>query len=209
LNFSNNSLQHQRSLLEVKNGYGSNSCSSDCSALQGAPLFVNLIGADLTPADFASLEARWIDRPLVEAALLRRVDSFTGSELVGRHGGDYAGMAIPYFTPGSNHIREYRLRRDHPELELDPSGQLKVKQKYLSPPGRNNMLYLPPGCGTTLLSDATLPLIITEGEFKTLALWRFAGWNAQSDRRFLPVGISGVFNWRGTIGKSTGPDGQR
>ena len=52
-------------------------------------------------------------------------------------------------------------------------------------------------------------MIITEGEFKTLALWRLANFGVQSDPRFLPVGISGVFNWRGTVGKATAPDGQR
>jgi hypothetical protein len=34
-----------------------------------------------------------------------------------RKGGDYAGIAIPYFAPGSHHVREYRLRRDHPDFE--------------------------------------------------------------------------------------------
>jgi hypothetical protein len=27
--------------------------------------------------------------------------------------------------------------------------------------------------------------------------------------RFLPLGVSGVYNWRGTIGKTVGPDGSR
>ena len=102
----------------------------------------NLIGAELSATDFAALESRWVDRPLAESAFLRRVDSWTGAQLVGRKGGDYAGIAIPYFAPGDRHVREYRLRRDHPDLEADSSGQLKVKQKYLSPPGRSNMLYL-------------------------------------------------------------------
>jgi len=66
---------------------------------------------------------------LSESAFLRRVDSWTGAQLVGRKGGDYAGIAIPYFAPGDRHVREYRLRRDHPDLEADSSGQLKVKQK--------------------------------------------------------------------------------
>jgi hypothetical protein len=110
-----------------------------------------------------------VEWPLAASAFLRRVDSWTGAQLVGRKGGDYAGIAIPYFAPGDRHVREYRLRRDHPDLEADSSGQLKVKQKYLSPPGRSNMLYLPPGCDSALLGNADLPLIITEGEFKTLA----------------------------------------
>jgi hypothetical protein len=169
----------------------------------------NLIGFVLSSADLAALEARWIDRRLAEAAFLRRVDSFTGTQLVGRKGGDYSGIAIPYFAPGSQHVREYRLRRDHPDFEASSNGELKVKQKYLSPPGRGNMLYLPPACDPAWLAQPEMPLILSEGEFKTLALWRLALWNAPHGPRFLPVGISGVFNWRGTVGKVTAPDGQR
>ena len=53
------------------------------------------------------------------------------------------------------------------------------------------MLYLPRGCGSALLCNAELPLIITEGEFRTLALWRLAKFGVQNDPRFLPVGIAG------------------
>ncbi len=144
----------------------------------------SVVGQELSAADLAALEARWLDRDVVEAACLRRVDSFTGSQLVGRRGGDYAGIAIPYFPPGRASVREYRLRRDHLDLELDPTGQMKVRQKYLSPPGRGNMLYLPPRAEAAALSDVDRFVLITEGEFKTLALWRLARWNAQ-DRAVL------------------------
>jgi hypothetical protein len=93
-------------------------------------------------------------------------------------------------------------------MEIDSRGQVKPKQKYLSPPGRGNMLYFAPGVTNTQLRDTTLPLVITEGEFKTLALWRLANWNVERPC-FLPVGVSGVYNWRGIIGKTTGPDGSR
>jgi Domain of unknown function (DUF3854) len=169
----------------------------------------NLVGSGLATADFAALAGRWVDRVLAEAAFLRWVDSFTGSQLVGRKGGDYAGIAIPYFAPGTRHVREYRLRRDHPDLEAGANGELKVKQKYLSPPGRGNMLYLPPGTDPRALQKVDLPIVITEGEFKTLVLSRLAKWNSPENSRFLPIGIAGVFNWRGTIGKTTGPDGQK
>jgi hypothetical protein len=167
-----------------------------------------LVGHELTVSDLAALEARWIDRTLAEQALLRRVDSLTGGELVGRKRGDFGGIAIPYFMPGSTCVREYRLRRDQPDLERDRSGQLKIRQKYLSPPGRGNMLYVPPGIDVGLLKSAAVPLIITEGEFKTLALWRLANWSAERPR-FVPVGISGVFNWRGTVGRANAPTGGR
>ena len=51
--------------------------------------------------------------------------------------------------------------------------------------------------------------MITECEFKTLALWRAANHGGRSRPRFLPLGVSGVYNWRGTIGKTVGPDGSR
>jgi predicted P-loop ATPase len=94
-------------------------------------------------------------------------------------------------------------------MEYDSSGNLKPRQKYLSPPGRSNILYLAPGAPQHLLRDSLLPIVITEGEFKTLALWRLAFHGATKQPRFLPVGVSGVYNWRGTIGKTTGPDGSR
>ena len=53
---------------------------------------------------------------------------------------------------------DYRLRRDHPDLEYDACGNLKVRRKYFSPPGRSNMLYLPPGVPQSLLRDPELPV---------------------------------------------------
>jgi len=169
----------------------------------------NLVGSDLTASDYSALDARWIDRDLADCAHLRRVDSMTGGEIVGRKGGNYAGIIIPYFLPGSDRVREYRLRRDQPDLEYDSAGNLKSRQKYLSPPGQSNMLYVVPGTGRSLLNDPGVPIIVTEGEFKTLALWRLANHGSPNRPRFLPLGVSGVYNWRGTIGKTVGPDGSR
>jgi hypothetical protein len=194
LNFLNGSIHHNPS---EPVGF---------DALRSAPC---LIGTDLTSADYDDLESRWIDRPLAIRAGLRRVDSLTGGEIVGRKGGNYSGILIPYFHPASGQIREYRLRRDHPELEYDSCGNLKPRQKYLSAPGRRNMLFVPPGAGQELLRDPAQPIVITEGEFKTLALWRLAHHGPRAQLRFLPLGVSGVYNWRGTIGKTVGQDGSR
>jgi hypothetical protein len=60
-----------------------------------------------------------------------------------------------------------------------------------------------------LSSCPALAVLIIEGEFKTLALWRLANHGSRAQPRFLPLGISGVYNWRGTIGKTVGPDGSR
>ena len=188
-------------------------CRSICSARTipeaTPPLLPDLVGVDLTASDYSALEARWIDWGLADHARLRRVDSMTGGEIVGRRGGNYAGILIPYFLPGSDRVREYRLRRDQPDLEYDAAGNLKPRQRYLSPPGRFNMLYMVPGVGPSLLNDPGWPIIVTEGEFKTLALWRLANHGSTDRPRFLPLGVSGVYNWRGTIGKAVGPDGSR
>jgi len=66
------------------------------------------------------------------------------------------------------------------------------------------MLYLVPGINQGFLRDPSVPVAITEGEFKTLALWRLANHGLPTQPRFLPLGVSGVYNWRGTIGKTVG-----
>jgi len=159
--------------------------------------------------DYSALEARWIDRSLATRAQLRRVDSMIGGQIVGRRSGNCAGILIPYFRPGSDRVRDYRLRRDQPDLEYDSAGTLKPRRKYLSPPGRSNMLYLVPGTAPSLLRNPELPILITEGEFKTIALWRLAHHGTSTPPRFVPLGVSGVYNWRGTIGKTVGPNGNR
>lgn len=80
------------------------------------------------------------------------MDSLTGGDIAGRRSGGYSGILIPCFRAGSDHVREYRLRRDHPDLEYDSAGNLKRRQKHLSP----------------------LRIVVTEGGFKTLALWLLA-----------------------------------
>jgi Domain of unknown function (DUF3854) len=82
----------------------------------------------------------------------------------------------------------------------------------LSPPGRKGMLYFAPGTAAELLTDVDVPIVFTEGEFKTPALSRLA-WHGRSDAAegpgFLPIGIPGVWNWRGNIEKTYDADGVR
>jgi hypothetical protein len=165
-------------------------------------------GSDLTEDDYRRLAARWIESQLADLAQIRRFDSDSGRDLVGRRDrGNYEGLGIPYFLPGESRIREWRLRRDHPEIEYK-DGKPRDCGKYLSPPGRKNMLYFVPGLPAELLKAVATPVILTEGEFKTLALRRLANHESKSPR-FLPIGLEGVWNWRGTIGKDTGPNGER
>lgn len=155
--------------------------------------------SNLTPQDFAALEGSYITRELAGQARIFRVDSHDGALCVGRNGGgDYAGLVFPYYWPGESRVREYRLRRDRPELERRPDGTHREKGKYLSPPGRGNLFYIPPGTPSDYLSDATVPAAVTEGEKKALALYRFF---AERGEHALVIALSGVWNWRGTIGK--------
>jgi hypothetical protein len=120
---------------------------------------------------------------------------------------DYSGIVFPYNDVGSGRILAYRLRRDHPEYEDRSDGTRKEIDKYLTAPGEINRLYFPPDVNPAILADTSIPIVITEGEKKTLALWRLA--NHESDGpRFLPVGISGIWNWRGRVAKEPGPDGR-
>jgi putative DNA primase/helicase len=164
------------------------------------------IGGPLTPDDLAALAARWIDGETAARQLIRRVNAIDGSAIVGRNGaGNFAGLSIPNVWPGADHIREYRLRRDHPEIENG-----KVRMKYVAPPGRGNLLYFPVGTDPAWLNDPQIPLVITEGEFKAIALARAARHDWQKAKpRFLAVGLSGVWNWKGTIGKTTDAEGHR
>jgi hypothetical protein len=128
------------------------------------------IGTPPTESDLVKLEACAIPRALVIENGWSRVTSPEGALLVGRNGaGDYEGLKIPYFWPGEDYPREYRLRRDNPEMEWK-DGVLKPKNKYLSPPGRGNLLYFARATQPEWLTSADLPLVITEGEKKTLSL---------------------------------------
>ena len=207
MNPSHGSIPYHHPQRKDENAFGNAPFGGECD--QPRVTAEKPFGSGLTAADYAALEARWIDRSLADLAGVRRVDSLTGGEIVGRRSGNYAGIIIPYFRPGEAEVREYRLRRDQPDLEYDSAGNFKARQKYLSPPGRSNMLYLVAGTDPLLLRDTSIPIVITEGEFKTLALFRLAQYRSSSTPRFLPIGVSGVYNWRGTIGKTVGPDGSR
>ena len=160
----------------------------------------------LTEQDYANLEARWISREFATRAQLQRADSATGAEIVGRKGGDYSGILIPYFHPGSDQVRDYRLRRDHPDLEYDSAGNLKERRNTSARRGD-------PTCSTSRPESPTTPS-------RSGAAGRDHGGRVQDPwpsgalptmvanrPRFLPLGVSGVYNWRGTIGKTVGPDG--
>ena len=132
----------------------------------------------LTEKDYSNLTHSFITPEIADAAGLRRVSDLDGAEMVGRPrkaGTDYAGIVFPYFLPPNcNCPRQYRLRRNSPEYEQKADGTRKEIGKYLSAPGARNMLYFPPSVKTEWLEDVSLPIVLTEGEKKTLALHRLS-----------------------------------
>lgn len=171
---------------------------------------LSLPGEPLSSKDYIKLEKCFISEEMALQAKFRRVSSTEGGAIVGRNGkADYSGTIIPYVWPGEDHIREYRLRRDNPELEHCADGTTKEIAKYLSPPGKGSLLYFVPETPAQWLQDTQLPIVLTEGEKKTIALYQLAHYKIASHTpHFLPLGMPGVWNWRGKIGKIQGPKGE-
>lgn len=165
-------------------------------------------GEPLTESDYRSLATRWITRELADQCGIRRVDSITGGAMFGRKRGNLAGLIIPNVAPWDSLPRSYRLRLDNPDFQYRSDGTVRESNKYLQATEARNTLYFPVGVSEAALTDTTLPIIIVEGEFKSIALWRLATYEADSPR-FLAVAVSGVWSWRGVIGKHTGPNGER
>ncbi|HUQ92154.1 MAG TPA: DUF3854 domain-containing protein [Bryobacteraceae bacterium] len=166
-------------------------------------------GGPLNERDYATLDRSWITKEIADEAMLRRVDDYAGREVIGQKGKrDCAGLLIPYYWPGEPYVFNYRLRRDNPDWTTGTDGKPRVAAKYLGPPNSSNRLYVPPGVTPEHLQDFTIPIAITEGEKKALALWRLAYYETRQPR-FIPIAISGVWNWRGKVGKTNGPAGDR
>lgn len=158
------------------------------------------------------LARRGITSELAALANLRPVDDVEGKRLTGqdRATGKYDGIAIPNIRPGQTAPRAWTVRRYSPDTERRSDGSRRETRKYMTEPGRSNLFYFVPGTKTEWLSDKSIPVLFVEGEFKCLAMWTAAFWGVTDGRpRFLPVGLRGVWGWRGTTGKSWGADGDR
>ncbi len=161
----------------------------------------------LTESDLNWLRRSYITPELAAEARLFRVDDIEGARLVGRKtkfGINHAGIVFPYYDPGAAQPKEYRVRRDQPDLELQADGTMKERGKYLSPPGRSGLVYFPPGTTEADILDADVAAVIVEGEKKALSLTRY--FRDRAERRLI-VGLPGVWNFRGTVGKTTDADG--
>jgi hypothetical protein len=169
---------------------------------------INLL--PLTSADYQEIfTPRWISKELADQSGIKRVISLDAAALIGAEGrpGDFSGLAIPYTLPGETAVHSWRLRRDLPDLEFR-NGEQRFSRRYLSAPGSGNRAYFVPGTEPDQLTHLGLPVLFVEGELKSLAAWRLAHWDTRQ-QRFLPVGLSGVWNWRGVIGKQNDERGVR
>jgi len=165
-------------------------------------------GGPLNETDYANLAASWITPEIADAAMLRRVPHLEGRDIVGQKGKrDCAGILFSYYRPGNTSAHAHRIRRDNPEW-TEKDGSLKPQAKYLAAPGSANRLYIPPGVSVEQLQDSAIPIALAEGEKKALALWRLAH-HDPNRIQFIPVAIPGVWNWRGVIGRTGGPKGER
>lgn len=170
-----------------------------------------LPGTPLSEADYKMLERSFISPELAECASYSRVSDAEGRIVVGANGraGNYAGIVIPNISPTTGYPREYRLRRDTPDL-AQRNGKLVEKGKYLSAPCARVYAYFVPGTRPEWLTNGSLPVVIVEGEKKALAMWAVA-WDGLGDAaelpRFLPIGLSGVWNFRGRNGKAEAANG--
>src|SRR4051812_20916216 len=120
------------------------------------PHRMKLPGAPLTTSDLEALKPCFIDRKMAERALLRRVNSVDGAEIIGRTKADYSGIIFPYIWPGESNVRDIRLRRDRPDIEIKADGTRKETAKYLGPPGRGAKLYFLPGADPRDLENTNL-----------------------------------------------------
>lgn len=172
------------------------------------------IGKSLTESDEVNiLKPRWLNRQDAEPAGLRRVTSEEAAMITGRRLTAYEpldGIAFPYWFNGV--LADYRVRVDCPreEYTTDGTGDRKQTNRYFSPPGVRNRLYFSPTIDWQWLADIGIDVVLTEGEFKTLALQKLASWNYPGDKpRWLAVGTPGVWNFKGRTGKTTNANGAR
>ena len=134
----------------------------------------------LSPQHFDALLKRGLTPETIAAARLRSATAKEVADLLGfdPHSG---GIELPFLNPISGEAVSKRIKPDIPPLINGKSA------KYLSCRGASNYIYFQPGCAG-LLQDASIPIGITEGEFKTLSAFQVG---------LLYVGLVGVYGFRG------------
>ena len=151
---------------------------------------------NLAESDIKGRAESFIDENTLRIAGIRRVDDHTAREVLTRpqvaDNKDFGGLWIPYFDiyRKGEGIRGCNIRRDNPHSELNEKGEKKAKLKYVKPRGQQ-IAYFPPGITNEMIEGAK-EFVWTEGEFKALALARYATNDWTEDYKFIPIGLSGV-----------------
>ena len=129
----------------------------------------------------ADLRRSGLTDEIIAAAGFRSLSAAEVAALLGRDDAG-AGLAIPYPHCVCGDGKPYvRVRLDIP---------LKIKDdavRYLTRRGECNRLYIPSKLGPSVLTDPSIPLVITEGEKKTLKACQ---------EGLACVGLAGVWSWR-------------
>ena len=125
-----------------------------------------------------------IPRELLERAGVERVDSREWREkydVSANGGGDYAGIAYPYYSSHDGHRVGARLRRDNPPLEGG-----KQAHKYHWPYRDRRHLYFVRGVN---YGDPDALIVLVEAEKSALALTALA---ERTGTKFAPIATGGL-----------------
>jgi len=158
-------------------------------------------GSDLTIQDYAELGSA-LDRPHAGEfqARFRRVDSITGAEIVGRKGGNYSGgrdslfslAPRPQTTFASTACAVITLISN----SIPPATSSRGRSTSARPAGLICCMSCPAstlGFSKTRTSPSWSPRVNSRrshsGAWQTMVHQHGPG--------FLPLGLSGVYNWRG------------
>lgn len=163
----------------------------------GSPLRAQQGGGDqsaavaplrLTERHLADLQSSGLSEATIRAAGLYSIDDREAQRLGFGQAGP--GLLFPYLSRNGE-APFYRLKPDVPRAGKDGR-----PAKYLTVKGAGNRLYLPPTLPARALTDITVPLLLTEGEKKTLKAIQ---------EKFCCVGLAGVWCWRSREGEQSAP----
>ena len=155
----------------------------------------------LTRHDVELHEGLGISIDILTEQQVRRVVDREAREALGLNGrpGRCDGVLYPYLTPASpasNPSSPSRLPRTR---ERAPT-----KNKYLSGYGNRRHLYL--AATDAILADINVPVVCVEAGNRHS---RSPPAARRCQRRVVPIGLGGCWNWQGLIGHTTDQDGAR
>jgi hypothetical protein len=139
------------------------------------------VAASLHPSHLQDLRKSTISDSTIQRSHIHDVRPDDLRKLGPKYAQVTSALRFPYFTLDGT-INGFSRDKLFPALE---------GQKYHQPKGTDPDLYLPPLADWPhVATDASVPVLIVEGEKKTLALLQ---------RDIIAVGVAGVWNWRAKL----------